>query len=162
MQKTVNAKVKAGLKSSTIVQDSDARCFRGHRSSNNTASKMQTQRTTGKTFKPEESRVKEMKLAEGKNSAPPRSKSIEPGKTSRTDKKSEYLDKKKKKWDRKNNTPAIRDNTNAIEIGKKKKWDNQNDGRCYNCQKRTIFRGTARNLKKTSVGLGNLRVGDWW
>ena len=29
-------------------------------------------------------------------------------------------------------------------------------------RKRAIFWGTARNFQKTSVGLGNLRAGDWW
>ena len=28
-------------------------------------------------------------------------------------------------------------------------------------KKRAILRETARNLQKTSVGLGNLRVSDW-
>ena len=74
-----------------------------------------------------------MKSAEGKNSALAYSESIEPRKTSRTDKKREYLEKKKKKRDRKNNAPAIGDNANAIEIGEKNKRDNQGDGKCYNC-----------------------------
>ena len=42
MQKTVNAEAKAGLRSSAMVRDSDIRCPRGHRLSNNTASKVQT------------------------------------------------------------------------------------------------------------------------
>ena len=28
-------------------------------------------------------------------------------------------------------------------------------------RKRAIFRGTAQNLQKTSIGLGNLHVKDW-
>ena len=43
VQKAVNAEAKAGLRSSTIVQDSDVRCPRGHRPSHNTSSNMQTQ-----------------------------------------------------------------------------------------------------------------------
>ena len=136
VQKAVNAEVKAGLKSSTMVRDSDIRCPKGHRPSNSTISKVQTQRTTVEESKPEESRPKELKLAEGKNPALLRSESTEPGKTSRTDKKREYL---KKKRDRQNNTLATRDNANAIEVGEKKKQDNQGDGRCYNCQKTGHF-----------------------
>ena len=40
VQKAVNAKAKAGLRSTTMVRDSDIRCSRGHRPSNNTTSKM--------------------------------------------------------------------------------------------------------------------------
>ena len=139
VQKTVNAEAKAGLQSSTIIRDLDARCPRDHRPSNNTPLKVLTQGITGKKSKPEESRPKKVKSAEGKNPAPPRSESIEPEKTSCIDKKREYLEKKKKKRDRKNNTPATGDNANAIEVGEKKKWDNRGDGRCYNYQKKAIF-----------------------
>ena len=63
-------------------------------------------------------RPKESKLAKDKNSAPLFFQSIEPGKTSRIDKRKEYL---KKKWDRKNNILVIGDKANAIEDGKKKR-----------------------------------------
>ena len=99
---------------------------------------MQTQGTTAKEPRTKESRPKEAKQANGKAPALPRSEFTEPGKTSRTDKK-EYLKKKKKKRDRKNNTPATRDNANAVEIGEKKKRDDQGDGKCYNCQKKGFF-----------------------
>ena len=42
MQKAVNSEAKAGLKSSTMVRDSDACCPRGHHLSHNTSSKIQT------------------------------------------------------------------------------------------------------------------------
>ena len=42
VQKAVNAEVKAGLQSSTIVQDLDIRYPKGHCPSNSTASKVQT------------------------------------------------------------------------------------------------------------------------
>ena len=129
MQKTVNAEVKVGLKSSTMIQDLDICCSKSHRFSNSTASKVQIQRTIAKESKPKESRPKESKSAEGKNPAPPRSKFTKPGKTSCTDKKREYL---KKKRDQKNNTPANKNNANAVEIGKKKRNDQGNRG-CYNC-----------------------------
>ena len=117
VQRAVNAEAKAGLRSSTMVQDSYICYPRGHCSSNSTVSKVQTQETTAKESKPEESRPKESKLAEGKNSALPRSESTEPEKTSRIHKKREYL---KKKQDQKNNTPATGDNANAVKIGEKK------------------------------------------
>ena len=43
VQRTVNAEAKAGLKSSTMVRESDAPCPRIHRPSHNTSSKVQTQ-----------------------------------------------------------------------------------------------------------------------
>ena len=48
VQRAVNAEAKAGLRSSAIVRDSDIRCPRGHRPSNSTVSKVQTQETTAK------------------------------------------------------------------------------------------------------------------
>ena len=139
VQKAVNTEAKAGLRSSTMVRDLDACCLRSHRPSNNTTSKMQTQGTTGKKSKLEESRPKKAKLAESKNPAPSRFKSSEPGKTFCTDKKSEYHEKKKKKQDQKNNTPATGDNANAVEVGEKKKRNDQGNRRCYNFQKKGYF-----------------------
>ena len=115
-----------------MVRESDARCPRGHRPSHNTFPKVHTQGTIAKEPRTEESRPKKAKSTD----APPHYKSAEPGKTSRTDKRMEYLEKKKKKRDRKNNTPATRDNTNAVEVGEKKK---RGDDRCYNCQKKGHF-----------------------
>ena len=42
VQRAVNAKAKAGLRSSTMVRDLDVRCPRGHHLSHNTSSKVQT------------------------------------------------------------------------------------------------------------------------
>ena len=42
VQRAVNAEAKAGQKSSTMVQDLDIYCPRGHCSSNNIATKLQT------------------------------------------------------------------------------------------------------------------------
>ena len=69
VQKAVNAEVKAGLRSSAMVRDLDIRCLQGHRPSNNTASKVQTQGTSTKG--PEESRTNEAKPAKGKTASPP-------------------------------------------------------------------------------------------
>ena len=118
-----------------MVQHLDICCPRGHCLSNSTASKVQTQETTAKKSMSEESRPKKLKLAEGKNPVLLYSESMEPGKTFYINKRREYP---KKKRDRKNNTPATKNNSNAIEIGKKK-WNNQGDGRYYNCQKKGHF-----------------------
>ena len=61
VQKAVNAEAKAGLRSSTMVRELDARCPRGHRPSHNTFLKVQTQETTAKEPYTKESRPKEAK-----------------------------------------------------------------------------------------------------
>ena len=61
VQKAVNAESKAGLRSSVMVGDSDIRCPRGHRSSNSTASKVQTKGTTAKDSYQEKPKVKKVK-----------------------------------------------------------------------------------------------------
>ena len=116
-----------------MIRNADFRCLRNHYLSQNTFTKMQTQRLTAKKSKPKESRPKDFKPANGKTSAPPHTD--KPKKTSRQNKKKEYL---KKKQDRKNSTPATGDN--AIE-GEKKR-NNRGDRKCYNCQKKSHF---ARN-----------------
>ena len=116
-----------------MVRDADSRCPRGHRPSQNTSTKVQTQGSTAKESKPEESRPKELKLANEKTPAPPRTN--EPRKTSRQDKKKEYL---KKKRDRKNSIPAIENNA----IKDEKKRNDWGDRKCYNFQKKEYF---ARN-----------------
>ena len=138
MQRAVNAEAKAGLRSSIMVWDTDSRCSRGHRLSQNTSIKMQTQDSTAKESKPEESRPKDLKPADGKTLAPPRTNKSE--KTFYQDKKKEYF---KKKWDQKNSTPATRDN--AIE-GEKKR-NNRGNKKYYNCQKKGHF---ARNSSEPS------------
>ena len=122
IQTGVNAEAKAGLRSSTMVRDSDARSSRGHRPSYNTFLKVQTQGTTAKEPRAEELRPKKAKQANGKAPAPPRSD--EPVKPTHQEKKKEY---RKKKQDRKNSSLAT--GNNAIE-GKK------GNEKCYNCQKK--------------------------
>ena len=58
VQRVVNVKAKAGLKSSVMVQNLDICCPKGHRISNSTASKVQTQGATAKDSHPEELKVK--------------------------------------------------------------------------------------------------------
>ena len=48
VQKAVNAETKAGLRSSIMVWELDARCPKGHRLSHNTSSKVQTQGSSHK------------------------------------------------------------------------------------------------------------------
>ena len=130
VQRAVNAEAKAGLRSSIMVRDADSRCPRGHRPSQNTFTKIQTQGSNIKESKPKESRPKESKPADRKTPAPPCTDELR--KTSRQDKKKEYL---KKKQNRKNSIPAIGDN--AIE-GEKKR-NNRDNKKCYNCQKKGHF-----------------------
>ena len=65
VQRRVNAKAKLGLRSSTMVQDSDIRCSWGHYPSHNTSSNLQIQGTTAKKPRIEESKPKEAKLING-------------------------------------------------------------------------------------------------
>ena len=83
MQRAVNVEAKAGLKSSTMVLESDARCPRGYRLSHNTFSKVQTQDSK------DSSRSKESKPKDPKP-APSRDNATEPAK------KEDRKDKKKK------------------------------------------------------------------
>ena len=62
MQKVVNVEIKAGLRSSTMVQNSDICCPRGYRLFNSTSLKMQTQGITIKDSHPEEPKIKEARL----------------------------------------------------------------------------------------------------
>ena len=79
VQKTVNAKAKAGLRSSTMVLDSDIRCPKGHCPSNSTAAKVQTQRS--KDSYPKEPKVKETRPA------PSRAEASKPSEQSRKERK---------------------------------------------------------------------------
>ena len=96
-----------------MAQDTDFYYPRGHRLSQNTSTKVQTQGSTTKESKPKESRSKDSKRADGKTSTPPHIN--EPEKTSCQNKKKEYF---KKKQDRKNSSLAIENN--AIEGEKKR------------------------------------------
>ena len=130
VQRAVNAEAKAGLRSSTMVRESDARCPRSHRPSYNTSSKVQTQGTTAKEPRTKESRPKEAKSTDGKAPAPPRSDKL--AKPNCKKKKREWLKKKK------DSTPATEDN--AIEAQKKKRTPgNTSQVTCYNCQKKSHF-----------------------
>ena len=81
MQKMVNAKAKARLRSSIMVRDADSHCPKDHCPSQNTSTKVQTQGLTAKKSKPKKSRLKDSKPANEKTLAPPCTD--EPGKTFR-------------------------------------------------------------------------------
>ena len=130
VQRTVNAEAKAGLKSSAMIQDSDIRCPQGHRPSNNTTSKMQTQGSSAKEPRPKKSRPKEAKPAEEKAPAPPRTNAAESSEQGKKDKK----DKKRRFRERKKQTPAT--GTNVTDAGLKKKYS---DITCYNCNKKSHY-----------------------
>ena len=62
VQKAINAEAKAGLRSSTMVKDSDVYCPKGHRPSHNIFSKVQSQGSNNKDFSySEESKPKDPK-----------------------------------------------------------------------------------------------------
>ena len=61
MQRVVNAEVKTGIKSSTMIWDSNIYYPRDHCLSNNTATKMQTKKTTVKDFRPKKAKIKNPK-----------------------------------------------------------------------------------------------------
>ena len=62
VQRAVNVEAKAGLKSSTMVWDLDARCPRGHRLSHNISSKVQTHGSRDLS-RPKETKPKDPKSA---------------------------------------------------------------------------------------------------
>ena len=101
----------AGPRSSNMVQYLDIRCDRGHRFSNNTAVKVQTQGTTVKDPCPEKAKTKDPKPILFCINA------VEPSKQEKKDQK----DKKKKFRQRRQqkNTPATSDN--AIDVLKKRR-----------------------------------------
>ena len=125
VQKAVNAKAKAGLRSSTIVRGSDARCSRGHRPSHNTFSKVQTQGSKNSS-RSEEPKPKDLKPA------PSRDNAAEPTKKEdRKDKKKRLRNRRRKQ---NKQTLATGDNTEAPK--KKKKRCDPSKVTCFNCDKK--------------------------
>ena len=104
VQKAVNAESKAGLRSNTMVRNSDICCPRGHRPSNSTASKVQTQGITTKDSHPEEPKVKEIRPT------PSRAEASKPSKQARKKKKKKRHQEKQDK----EQTPAS--TANAMEV----------------------------------------------
>ena len=123
VQRAANAEAKAGLRSSTIVRDSDARCPRGHRPSHNTSSEMQTQGSSHKnSSRSEESKNKDLKPAS------PRDNVAEPAK--KKDKKKRL---QRRNRERNKQTTATGENTKAPK--EKKKRRDLSEITCFNCNK---------------------------
>ena len=141
LQRIVNAESKAGLKSSTMIQDSDIRYLQDYRSSNSIASKVQTQGTTAKDSHRKEPKVKEVK--------PTSSQAAEVSKPS----EQAHKEKKRKRYperqDKKEQTPAS--TANAIEVQQKKKKKNRDHDvsvvMCYNCNKKGHYANTCTEPK---------------
>ena len=130
VQKAVNAEAKAGLKSSTMVRNLDICYSRGHRLSNSTASKVQTQRTTAKDSHPEELKVKKTRLT------PSWAKASELSKQARKKKKKKKHQKKRDK----DQTPAS--TANAMKVQQKKKKNQDQDVSkvtCFNYNKKGYY-----------------------
>ena len=150
VQRAVNAEAKAGLRSSSMVRDSDIRCSRGHRPSNSTAAKVQTQGT--KDSHPEEQKVKETRPA------PSRAKASEPSEQARKEKK------KKRHQERRDKNQTPNSTANATEVQQKKKKKNQDRDiskvTCFNCNKKGHYASICTKPPKTSVGFGNIHAID--
>ena len=121
VQRAVNAEAKAGLRSNTMVRESDAGCPRGQRPSHNISSKMQIQGTTAKEPYSEEPKPKDPKPAPSCDNA------TEPAKKEDRKEKKKRLRNQRRECTGEQ-TPATRVNTEAPK--KKLKV------RCFNCNKK--------------------------
>ena len=141
VQRAVNAESKAGLRSSAMVRDSDICYPQGHRLSNSTASKVQTQGITAKDSQQEKPEVKEVK--------PTLSRAAEASKPSEQACKEKKGKIHPERWDKKEQTPAS--TANATEVQQKKKKKNRDrdvsEVTCYNCNKKGHYPNTCIELK---------------
>ena len=133
VQRAVNAEAKAGLRSSTMVRDSDARCPRGHRPSHNTSSKVQTQGSKDSS-RPKETKPKDPKSAPSCNDA-----AESPKKDNRKDKKKKFRGQRREHTgEQKEQTSATNVNTTDVSKKKKKRRD-VSEIMCFNCDKKSHF-----------------------
>lgn len=138
VQKTVNAEVKADLKSSIIVQNLDIYCLRSYHPSNSTSttSKVLTQGTTAKESYSKDSRPKKKKLTYKKAPVPTQTSEIF---RLRQEKKN---DKKRKFWEYKQDfigeqkEQTLATSVNTTEADLKKKYL---DIIYYNCDKKDHY-----------------------
>ena len=134
MQKTVNVEAKAGLRFSTMIQDSDIYCPKGYCFSNSIASKVLTQGTTAKDSHPEELKVKEIR---------PISSWTKASKPSEQDRKERKKKRSQERQD-KEQTSASTANVSEIQQKKKKKnWDwDISKITCFNYNKKGYYTNT--------------------
>ena len=133
VQRAVNVEAKAGLRSSTMVRNSDARCPRGHRPSHNTSFKVQTQGSSHKNS----SRSEELKPKNPKP-VPLRDNATEPAK--KEDRKEKKKRLQNQRWKHTEQTPVTGVNTK----GPKKKIK----ARCFNCNKKGHYANKCTELRK--------------
>ena len=137
VQRAVNAEVKVGLRSSTMVRESDARCPRGHRLSHNTSLKVQTQGSKNSS-RSEEPMPKDPKPA------PSRDDAAKPAKNeNRKDKKKKLQNRRREQNEQ---TPATGDNAEAPK--KKKKRRDPSKVTCFNCNKKSYYANNCTELPK--------------
>ena len=136
VQSAVNAKAKAGLRSSTMVQDLDACCPRGHCPSHNTFSKMQTQGSSHKNSpRSEKSKNKDLKSSSPHNNA---------AELAKKENKKKWLRGHKREQNKQ--TLATDDNTKALK--KKKKRRDPSKITYFNCNKKSHYASNYIELPK--------------
>ena len=123
VQKTVNVKAKACLRSSTMVRDSDARCPKGHHPSHNTSLKMQTQDSK------DSSRSKEPKPNDPKP-ALLHDNAAEPAK------KKNRKEKKKRFWNQRQEHTGEQTQVTGVNTKAPKK---KIKTKCFNCNKKRHY-----------------------
>ena len=133
VQKVVNVKVKADLRSSIIVWDSDACYLRSHRPSYNTFLKVQTQYSKD-SFRSKKPKSKDPKSALSYDNIAKLLK-----KSDKKDKKKRFRGQRRKNTEeRKKQTLATSINTTNVSKKKKKKCD-INEITYFNCNKKDYF-----------------------
>ena len=133
VQKAVNAEAKAGLRSSTMVWDSDAYCPRSHRPSYNTSSKVQTQDSKDLS-RPKKTKPKDSKSASSRDNA-----AESPKKDNKKDKKKRFRGQRQE-YTGKQKEQILATNVNITDVSKKKKKrHNVSDITCFNCDKKSYF-----------------------
>ena len=112
-----------------MVRDSDIRCPQGHHLSNNTVSKVQTQKTAAK----DSSRLEKLKTKDPK-SVPPHDNLAELAK--KKDKQKRF-----KRWQERTREPKETRATsnNTIDAAKKKKKRDNSKVTCFNCNKKGYY-----------------------
>ena len=130
VQRAVNAEAKAGLRSSTMVWNLDARCLRSHRPSHNTSLKVQTQGSSHKNSpRSEEPKPKDPKAAPSRDNAAELAK-----KEDRKDKKKKLQNCRREQ----NKQPPATDANTEVPKKKKKRRDPSEVTRFY-CNKKGYY-----------------------